>query len=425
MVNTIDDKASQIAPLATMLNATPVLTYDVTPGELARAPSLGVAPVVFILGPDGGLEGDVEPSVTLTLGALTPDERRTHWRRELGDRLADNDLDAIVDRFIIPASFIRRAAGVARATAGLDARDEVRCDDVRAACRSLGRRHLETHAERIESFGRWADLVVMTGTRARLAELEQFCRHRERVLDHLSSAYGTPGNRGVRALFSGPSGTGKTFAARILAAELGRDLYRLDLGAVVSKYIGETEKNLHQIFSVAEELDVILLLDEGDSLLGGRTDVRSANDRYANLETNYLLQRLEHYQGIVLVTTNLGDNIGQAFERRMDVVAEFMAPAAEQRLQIWQLHLPASCQVDHAFLAHIAGRCELTGGQIRNAAKQAILLSMDDGAVVRPAHLVAAARIEYQKAGGVSPHIEVARPLRRRARSVESVLGTR
>ena len=124
----------------------------------------------------------------------------------------------------------------------------------------------------------------------------------------------------MRALFSGASGTGKTLAARILAAELGMDLYRVDLASVINKYIGETEKNLHRVLARAEELDIILLLDEGDALLGQRTDVKSSNDRYANLETNYLLQRLESYQGIVLVTTNAAQNIDSAFQRRMDVV---------------------------------------------------------------------------------------------------------
>src|SRR5207248_2214342 len=136
---------------------------------------------------------------------------------------------------------------------------------------------------------------------------------------------------GVRALFSGPSGTGKTLAARLLAGRLGMDLYRLDLSAVVNKYIGETEKNLNRAFTLAEELDVILLLDEGDALLTQRTAVQTSNDRYANLETNYLLQRLEAFEGILIVTTNAGDRIDAAFQRRVDVVVEFRTPDAAER----------------------------------------------------------------------------------------------
>ena len=149
-------------------------------------------------------------------------------------------------------------------------------------------------------------------------------------------------NYGVRALFSGPSGTGKTLAARLLASALQMDLYRLDLSAVVNKYIGETEKNLNQIFARAEELDVILLLDEGDALLTQRTEVSNANDRYANLETNYLLQRLKSFEGILIVTTNAGDRIDSAFQRRMDVVISFPPPDATERWVIWQLHLPVT-----------------------------------------------------------------------------------
>jgi SpoVK/Ycf46/Vps4 family AAA+-type ATPase len=208
----------------------------------------------------------------------------------------------------------------------------------------------------------------------------------------------------VRALLTGPSGTGKTLAARILAAELGMDLYRVDLAAVINKYIGETEKNLHRVLSTAEDLDVVLLLDEGDALLGSRTEVRSANDRYANLETNYLLQRLESYQGIVLITTNAAENIDTAFQRRMDVAINFTAPQAEERWHIWQLHLPPASAVDAAALERVAARCAMTGGQIRNAAQLATLLALDSPfGVVTEAHLEQAVHSEYRKAGATSP----------------------
>ncbi|HWW75842.1 MAG TPA: ATP-binding protein, partial [Pyrinomonadaceae bacterium] len=152
-----------------------------------------------------------------------------------------------------------------------------------------------------------------------LANLESRCRHRERLHANVGESLGAQLNCGVRALFSGPSGTGKTLAARLLASTLGMDLYRLDLSSVVNKYIGETEKSLNQIFARAEELDVILLLDEGDALLTQRTNVNSSNDRYANLETNFLLQRLETFEGIIVVTTNASERIDSAFQRRMDV----------------------------------------------------------------------------------------------------------
>ncbi len=210
-------------------------------------------------------------------------------------------------------------------------------------------------------------------------------------------------NYGVRALFSGPSGTGKTLAARLLAASLQKDLYQLDLSAVVNKYIGETEKNLNRVFELAEELDVVLLLDEGDALLTRRTDVQNANDRYANLETNFLLQRLESFQGILIVTTNTRNRIDVAFERRMDVTVEFFPPDAEERWHMWQIHLSSPHAVEEPFLAEVASRCGLTGGQIRNAALHASLLSLDNGGVITTAYLEAAVRREYRKQGGTCP----------------------
>jgi len=181
------------------------------------------------------------------------------------------------------------------------------------------------------------------------------------------------------------------------------DLYRIDLAAVVNKYIGETERNLNQVFSRAEELDVVLLLDEGDALMASRTDVRNANDRYANLETNYLLQRLENYEGIVIVTTNAVNRIDSAFTRRFDVVIDFGPPDIAERWMIWQNHLSQLHAVTQAFLQEVAGHCALTGGQIRNAALHATLLALREGVQVGDGHLEAAVRREYRKAGTACP----------------------
>jgi SpoVK/Ycf46/Vps4 family AAA+-type ATPase len=236
-----------------------------------------------------------------------------------------------------------------------------------------------------------------------LHALEHRCHHRERLQATLAAATDNQPNCGVRALFSGPSGTGKTLAARVLASVLQMDLYRLDLSSVVNKFIGETEKNLSRVFSRAEELDVILLLDEGDALLTQRTTVQTSNDRYANLETNYLLQRLESFEGILIVTTNAGERIDSAFRRRMDVVVEFRPADASERWLIWQLQLPSTHAVDGAFLGELSGRCALSGGQVRNAALHACLLALDDGGVVTARHLEAAVQREYRKAGAVCP----------------------
>jgi len=181
------------------------------------------------------------------------------------------------------------------------------------------------------------------------------------------------------------------------------DLYRVDLAAVVNKYIGETERNLNQVLSRAEELDVVLLLDEGDALMTSRTEVRSANDRYANMETNYLLQRLETYEGIVVITTNAGNRIDSAFARRLDIIIDFALPEAAERKLIWQSHLPPSQTVSPAFLEEVAGRCALTGGQIRNAALHASLLALNNQGQISDADLETAVQREYRRAGAACP----------------------
>jgi len=286
----------------------------------------------------------------------------------------------------------------------LESRNTVRKEDVRLAARALNRQQLDNLADRIEGGGTWEQLIVAATTLHKLYELEQRCRHRERLLGRLGPAFNGSANRGVRALFSGSSGTGKTLAARILASELGMDLYRVDLASVVNKYIGETEKNLHRVLSRAEEMNIVLLLDEGDALLGNRTEVKSSNDRYANLETNYLLQRLETYGGIILVTSNAAQNIDSAFQRRMDVVVHFVPPGADERWAIWQLHLPEDHTVCAVYLVDLSARCDLTGGQIRNAALLAALLAVGEGSPsVQDRHLEEAVRAEYRKAGALCP----------------------
>lgn len=407
------DEAAFLGALCTMGRAMPMLSYDLAPGETADLPRLTGydGPVGIYLGMEGGLSSHVtEKGVTLHLKTPNAAEREAFWSRALAGREAE-DLQNIAERFHLPGGYIRQVADIAVAHAGLEGHARVTADDVRQASRTLNRQLLDTLADHLDTRGDWSHLVASESTQDKLHELEQRCSYRERLLTHLGPAFGSGANRGVRALFTGASGTGKTLAAKILAAELGMDLYRVDLAAIINKYIGETEKNLHKVLSRAEALDVMLLLDEGDALLGQRTDVKSANDRYANLETNYLLQRLESYQGIVLITTNLVENIDRAFQRRMDVVVPFFAPQAIERLHILELHLPEDARVDHAYLELIAQRCALTGGQIRGAALHAALLALDERTPVGAYHLEQALRSEYRKAGGTFP-LEIAAPLR-------------
>ena len=410
-----DERWRVVGPLATALHAMPVVTLDLAPGETAELPALhGYAgPLGVATGRQGGLRGPaVEQALTLTLDLPHAALRREHWRRLLEDGAlpaADAPerqsaaLDAIADGFRLTSGNIHRAAALARSYAALDGRCGLSPADVRRAGRALNRQALDTLAQHLPAEGDWSQLVAAADTLHALELLERRCRHRERLPTAVGVGFGAGLGPGVRALFSGPSGTGKTLAARLLAAALQKDLYRVDLAAVVDKYIGETEKNLSQLFARAEELDVVLLLDEGDALLTKRTSVKSSNDRYANLETNYLLQRIESYEGILLVTTNAAQRIDEAFQRRMDVVVEFRSPEPAERWAIWQLHLPARHAVHAGMLDEVARRCALNGGQIRNAALYAALLALDDGEVVTADHLEAAVQREYRKLGAVCP----------------------
>jgi SpoVK/Ycf46/Vps4 family AAA+-type ATPase len=327
--------------------------------------------------------------------------RRQHWQESLDSSTAD--LDQLSAGFRLTGGNIRRAARLAQTAAAIAGRSRVTVSDIQSASRALNRETLDTLATFIPASGDWDYLAVRSETLQELRNLEARCRFREGLQDASGLALSQQLNAGVRALFSGPSGTGKTLAARVLAAVLGKDLYRLDLSTIVNKYIGETEKNLSRVFARAEELDVVLLLDEGDALLTQRTDVGNANDRYANLETNYLLQRLESFEGILVVTTNAGERIDRAFQRRMDIIVSFPPPDAGERWTIWQLHLPDGHHVSTTTLDQIAQRCELTGGQIRNAVLHASLLAMNNGRVVTGDHLEAAVQREYQKSGSVCP----------------------
>jgi hypothetical protein len=400
-----DERWKLVGPLSTLLHAMPVIVLEPAPGETAVLPEFDGfnGPVGLVLDKRGGVSGPpVERAFTMSLKMPDVDTRRLHWRQTL--EISDHkQLDNITERFRLTSGNIRRTARLALSYAAVEGRPQVNTADVQQASRALSRQTLETLARRVNTCGDWDQLAVTTQTLSELYNLESRCRHRERLHDWSSSPLNADRNPGVRALFSGPSGTGKTLAAQLLAAELQMDLYRLDLSAVVNKYIGETEKNLDQVFARAEELDVILLLDEGDALLTQRTNVQTSNDRYANLETNYLLQRLESFESILIVTTNAVDRIDNAFQRRMDVVVDFRPPDAAERWNIWQMHLPAGHEVDAGLLNDIAGRCIMTGGQIRNAALHASVLALEQAGAMTSLHLEAAVHREYRKLGAVCP----------------------
>jgi hypothetical protein len=400
-----DERWRMVGALATLLHAMPVVVLDPAPGEAAEVPRLAGldGPLGAVLGKLGGVSGaGVERALTLTVDMPGLEERARHWERALGGRRCPA-LKEISERFRYTRGNIRRAARLAQAHAALAGREALEPEDVREAGRALNRQALDTLAVRLTSTADWSQLAVGGETLRELRHLEARCRGRERLGTVVSEALAHQLTPGVRALLQGPSGTGKTLAARLIASALQLDVYRVELSSVVNKYIGETEKNLARIFALAEELDVVLLFDEGDSLFARRTGVGSSTDRYANLETNYLLQRIESFEGILLVTTNAADAIDPAFQRRMDVVVDFRAPEPSERWAIWQLHLPAAHAVDAALLREVAMRCNLSGGQIRNAVLHASLLAMEEGCALGSAHLEAGVVREYRKAGDVCP----------------------
>jgi len=378
----IPGKTVPAPALPVLLDAMPVFVPDLAPGETFEAPAWET-PFAIVLEKHGGVNGPA--GITVNLDIPDVPRRRALWG--VGD-------PAIAESFRMTSGNIRRAAELARCYATIEGRPDFAIDDVRDAARALNRQALETIAVATNhAGGGWERIGVAEDTMAELRTLEMRCRHRERL----------GGNCGVRALFTGPSGTGKTMASGLLASTLGMDLYRVDLAAVINKYIGETEKNLNQVFARAEELDVILLLDEGDALLTQRTSVQSSNDRYANLETNFLLQRIESFEGVLIVTTNAANRIDSAFQRRMDVVVEFRPPEAAERWVIWQLHLPADHEIEPRWLEDVATRCVFTGGQIRNAVLHATTLALDAGINIGNFHLEQGVLREYRKTGAVCP----------------------
>jgi SpoVK/Ycf46/Vps4 family AAA+-type ATPase len=272
--------------------------------------------------------------------------------------------------------------------------------DLFDAGRALTAPDLSRYAIRIEPRYDWDDLVLGEERMRQLRSVAARVKHRRLV--HRDWGFGRKLSRGkgVSVLFSGPSGTGKTMAAEVLANDLSVDLFQIDLSAVVSKYIGETESNLARIFSAAGGSQCLLFFDEADALYGKRTEVKDAHDRYANIEVDYLLQRMEQYPGPVVLATNFQKNIDDAFLRRLHDVVEFPFPDESARQRIWRQHLPEEApredDVDFEFLAR---KFNLTGGSIRNIVVNAAFLAAEEQVPIAMRHLVHALRAEYQKQG--------------------------
>jgi hypothetical protein len=346
----------------------------------------------------------LRPVVSVQLGPLTVAERADAVAARLarhGSGLTAPDAAVpFARRYRLGPEGVERVAAVTAARMRAEGREAARPGDLLDVAAGLAGGPLRDLATRVEHSARWEDLAVPDGVREHLAELCARVDVRDVVLDELGYGATIAGARGVTALFAGPSGAGKTLAASVVAGELGLALYRVDLARIVSKYIGETERNLDAVFAAAESTDVVLLFDEADALFGRRSEVADAHDRYANLEVAYLLQRMEAYDGVAILSTNLLRNLDDAFTRRLDFRVLFPFPGEAERRRIWRLVWPdPAALADDVDLDALAAGHELSGGTIRNAALAAAHLAAADGVPVGARHLDHAVAREHEKVG--------------------------
>ncbi len=335
------------------------------------------------------------PAVRFDVEIPDATERRELWRQtlgEAGDGL-NGALDALALQFPLDAAAVRAASAAALQDG---AEPELTATRLWEACRLQARSRLDDLAQRIGAVASWDDLVLPEPQLHLLREIAVHVRRASLVYHNWGFAAKGARGLGISALFAGASGTGKTMAAEVLAGELNLDLYRIDLSQTVSKYIGETEKNLRRIFDAAEQSGAILLFDEADALFGKRSEVKDSHDRYANIEVSYLLQRMEAYRGLAILTTNMKTALDPAFLRRIRFVVQFPFPDAAQRAEIWRRVFPSQTPTAALDFARLA-KLNLAGGNIRNIALNAAFLAADQGAAVGMAHLLRAAQGEYAK----------------------------
>jgi hypothetical protein len=325
--------------------------------------------------------------------------RRRMWSAHLANA-EDEVLDGAAELILSPGT-IEQCAKSAASRAG--SADNLTLEHVRCAITYAHDQALSGLATRIEWRGSWDDLVLPGDQFDLVVELVSRVRHRSRVLDRWGFASKLGRGTGTAALFSGPPGTGKTMVAGLIAGELGLDLYQVDLSRVVSKYIGETEKNLAALFDAAESGHAVLLFDEADALFAKRSEVKSSNDRNANLEVNYLLQRLESFRGITILTTNHETAIDAAFKRRIAVHVRFPIPDEAEREQLWRALIPEQAEVSGDLdFAGLARSFSMTGGYIKNAVVRAAYLAADESSPITQVHLARAARYEYEGMGKIT-----------------------
>jgi hypothetical protein len=334
------------------------------------------------------------------------------WSQGLLDgEVSPETIDAIVEQFHFGPERIRHSLETAWQLAILRTGSEAAAltdDDLWRACRAQSGGELAQLAQRIVPCHDWDDLILPEDAGRQLEELAAQVAHRALVYESWGFGQKLNRGRGVAALFAGPSGTGKTLAAEVLAAHLKLDLFRIDLAAVVSKFIGETEKNLRCVFDAAERCGAVLFFDEADALFARRSEVKDSHDRYANLEVNYLLQRMEDYRGLAVLASNRKDVIDEAFMRRLRFIVDFPFPDSRQRARIWQGVFPKEAPSEGLDFAALA-RLEIPGGSIRNIALNAAFRAAEEGGPVTMRHVMGAAGREYRKIGKLMREAEFGR----------------
>jgi hypothetical protein len=383
--------------------------HPATIRRLAESPS----PAVLFGSRGWDAAWSLEPPLQLDAPRLSPVERGEAWFEALAwgpwAGMAEGRVEELagsVEAFRLKASQIAGAAEAGRRRARAEDR-RLEISDIQFGARAQNASGLERLAHRIEPAAGWSDLVLPEDVGAQLQELAGRARHRELVAAAFMRGTRASRGNGITALFAGESGTGKTLAAEAIAAELGLDLYVVDLSTVIDKYIGETEKNLDRIFTEADRVNAVLLFDEADAIFGKRSEVRDARDRYANVEVAYLLQRMERFDGLAVLTTNLRSNLDESFTRRIDVIVDFPVPDEVSRRALWEMHLSSRVRQDDDIDLNFAARqFHLAGGNIRNICLTAAFLAADDDEPVAMRHLIRATDREYRKLGRLTLEAE-------------------
>lgn len=396
------DHAIGLGPWLFLRGLVPVFSLELAPGEHRRLPDIPGyrGPVLVVCGPEGTVERRGESTSSWRLPTPDPSERAALWARILGDpTLAEN----LACDHRHSAGRIAELARSARQLSRLDDRQGLERADLVRAARVAEAPGLGALAQPMPDAVTDDVLVVPEALRSDLHALAARCRGRDTLADTLGPAARARYHPGVRALFVGPSGTGKTLAASWLATTLGVPLYRVDLAAVTSKYIGETEKHLAQLIARAEHAEIALLFDEADSLFGKRTDVKDSNDRFANAQTNYLLQRIETFDGIAILTSNSRARFDSAFSRRLDAILDFPAPGPEERRRLWTGHLGPHHTLSTSEVNQLAATVDLAGGHIRNIVFAAAAAARTVGRAIESGDLIRAVAAEYRKLGRQAP----------------------